>query len=127
MHDTSFISTVLHLTGFCVFNSFCYIRSYRADFGVRHQTTRTENGTKLTDNTHRIRRSNDNIKIQITCFDIGSQIFKTNYIGTSCFCSISICTLGKYGHTGCFTGTFGQYNRTTNYLVRFTGIYTQIK
>ncbi|SUB32085.1 Uncharacterised protein [Neisseria gonorrhoeae] len=62
----------------------------------------------MTNDTHCIRRSNNNIKVQIACFDFSSQIFETDDIRTSLFSSFCIYTLSKYSHTGCLTSTFRQ-------------------
>ncbi|EGY59288.1 hypothetical protein HMPREF1028_02023 [Neisseria sp. GT4A_CT1] len=110
MNDTSFVCTILHLTCFCIFNCFSHIRSNSTHFRVWHQATWTQDGTQLTNDAHCIRRSNNNVKVQITCFDLSSQIFKADNISTSFFSCISICTLSKYCYAGCFTGTFRQNN-----------------
>src|SRR5690606_6699630 len=126
MNDAVLVGTETHLTCLGVLDSSGNIRSHGADLGVRHQAARTQDGTQLADNTHGIRRCDDDVEVELTSLDLLCQFFHTDDISTSFLGCIGIGALSKDSNANVLTSTVGHDSRATNHLVGFTRINTQV-
>src|SRR5450830_1034626 len=108
MHNAALICTVLHLTSFSILDCSCHVRGNSTNLRIRHQTTRTQYLTQLTNNTHCIWCSNRYIKVDNTSFNLLSQIFKAYNFSASGSSSVSLSTLCEHSHTLAFAGTVRQ-------------------
>ena len=126
MHDAVLVGAVLHLTGLGISYCACHVGGNRTHLWVRHQTTRTENLSQLTDDTHRIRGRNHHVEIHLSSLDAFGQIVETDDVCTCGLGFLSLGTLGKYGHAHSLAGTFGQHDGTAHQLVGFLGVDAKI-
>src|SRR5574343_72492 len=124
--DTSLVGTVLNLTGFSVFHGFSNVRGNSANFRVRHQATRAQDLTQLTNDTHRIRGSNNNVEVQVAGFNLLGQVVETDNFSTGSLGSFGVGALSKYSNAYGFTGTARQNHGTTYNLVGVPRINAQI-
>src|SRR5690606_32048770 len=118
--DAVLVSTETYLTGLGVLHGGSHVRSYGADFRVRHQTARTEHLAQLTNNAHGVRGSDDHVVVQVAGFHLGSQVIHTDFVSTGSQSGFSARTLGEHGNADGFTGAVRQNGGTTNDLVGFT-------
>ncbi|MCY1358930.1 hypothetical protein D9M69_454790 [compost metagenome] len=126
MDDAVLVGTETHLTSFGVLDSGSDVRSNGADFRVRHQAARTENLAKLTNNTHRVRRGDDDVVVQVASFHFGSQFIHTDFLGAGSQSGFGSRALGEHGNADALTGAVRQNGGTTNDLVGFTRIDAQV-
>src|SRR5690606_33650814 len=95
--DTGLVGTVLNLTGLGVLHGFGNVRGHGANLRVRHQTTRAEDLTQLTDDTHGVRRSDHHVEIDVAGLDLFGQVFEANDVSTGSLGGFGIGTLGEHG------------------------------
>src|SRR5690606_32482885 len=105
MHDSAFISAVLHLTGFCILHGCRNVWRYGANLRVRHQAAWTQYLAKSADNTHCIWSGNRHIEVKHATFDLLGEIFKTDNVSSGSLGSLSCRALGKHSYTLAFAGT----------------------
>jgi hypothetical protein len=83
MHDAGLIDAVLDLASLGFLDGVGDVEGNRADLGVRHQATRTEHATELTDGTHEVRGRDHAIEIEKAFRDLSDQLIAT---GEVCSC-----------------------------------------
>src|SRR5690554_1251067 len=126
MDDTILVRAVAHLTRFGVFDCSLNVRGNSTYFRVRHQATRTQDLTELTNSTHGIRGGNYHVEVHVSFLNFFSKIIHTDNVGASSSRFLSVCTLSKYCNADSFTCTVRQHSAATNNLVRFTCVNTKI-
>ena len=89
MNDASLIGTVTYLATLSIVHRTRNIRGDSANLGVRHQATRTQDTSKLTDNAHGVGRSHDHIKIHVASFNLFGQVIHTHDISAGFACGVS--------------------------------------
>ena len=125
MNDAPLVGTILHLTGFGILDCDRHFHGHGAHFRVRHQAARAKNLPQLTNDTHRVRRRDNHVEIDVARLDFSRQIIKTNDIGTRRFGRFSLVALGKDGNTHALASTRRQDNGTTNNLIRLARVNPQ--
>src|SRR5690554_276931 len=126
MDDASLVGTVLNLTSLGVLDGGNDVRSYRTHFGVRHQAARAEDLTQRTDDTHGVRRCDDDVEIDLSSLDAVSQVIQANDVGTGGLGGFSFLALGEHSNANRLTRTCWQHDRATNQLVGLLGVDAQL-
>ena len=117
MNDTVLVATEPHLTRLGILHCRFDVRRHCACLGVRHKTTRPQHLTQCTDNAHRVRRGNHNVKIHHAALDLLCQLFHADEIRAKLFCLIGTVALSKYRNAHLGACPMWQGGRTTNALV----------
>ena len=78
MHDACLVGAITHLAGLRILHGTSHIRRHRSDFRIRHQTTRPENLTQLTDDAHGIGACDHDVEIDFARLDLLCQVFKAD-------------------------------------------------
>src|SRR5690606_3671456 len=125
VNDAVLVGTETHHTRLGILDSGRDVRSNGAELGVRHEATRTEYLAQLTHNTHRIRRGDNHVIVQVAAFHLGSQLVHTSAIGASSQSCFGSRALGEHGNANGLAGAVRQNGCTTNDLIGFTRINTQ--
>src|SRR5690606_7907738 len=126
VNDAGLVGAVLNLTSLGVLDRGGDIRSNRSDLGVGHQAARTQNLTQGTDDTHRVRRSDQDVEVDLATLDGVRQFFHANNIGACCLGGFRFLALGENSDTDRFAGAGGQHDGATNELVGLLGVNTQL-
>ncbi|MCY1351556.1 hypothetical protein D9M69_378260 [compost metagenome] len=126
MDDAVLVGTETHLTSLGVLDGSGHVRGHGADLRVRHQAAWTEDLAQLTDDTHRVRGSDDHVVAQVATFHLGSQLIHAYAIGAGSQGSFSARTLGEHGNADAPASAVRQNGGTTNDLVGFTRIDAQV-
>ena len=117
VNNACLVGAVTHLAGLRIFHCCFDVCRYRAHFRVGHQAARTQQLAQLTDDAHRVRRGDHDVKGHVSTLDLIVQIIHAYYISACGFSLFCVFTLGKYRNTDLLAGSVGQYGRTTNILV----------
>src|SRR5207237_8888465 len=98
----------------------------RADFRIRYQTARTQYLSELTDDAHRIRRGNHNVKIHLAALDLVCEIVEANNIRTGVARLLCAIALREHRYAHAFPGALRQHDRAAYRLIGFLSIDAQI-
>src|SRR6202008_2450584 len=122
-NGTGFVVQVMNLAGFRVFPGGSDVWGNGADFRVRHQAAWAQDLTQGTNDTHGVRRSDDDVERHVAGFDALGQVFHTDYVGAGGTRLLGFFTGGEHGHANGLAGACWQHDGTADNLVRFLRIH----
>ncbi len=82
--------------------------------------------TEGTDDTHGVRRSDDDIERHVAALDAFSQVFHADDVGAGGLGLLSLVALGEHGDAHGLAGAGRQHDGTANHLVRLLGVDAQL-
>mmetsp|Transcript_13172 Transcript_13172/g.34478 ORF Transcript_13172/g.34478 Transcript_13172/m.34478 type:complete len:222 (-) Transcript_13172:281-946(-) len=127
MNDTSLFYTEKHLRSrHFLGNKLADIRSYRAHFGVGHQSSGPQDTSNARHNRHHVGGGNATVKSDLTILNLLYQIFSTHK-GSTSFKSFLGLVISSEDSYYCFlSSAMGEFSTTAYDLVSFSGIDVQM-
>ena len=92
----------------------------RADLGVGHEPTWSEDPTDTADLTHHVGRRDRLIELKPAALNLGDQLVTADEVGTRILRSLGGLALGEHHHADILAGTVGRAHRATDHLVGVT-------
>src|SRR5690606_40367659 len=92
---------------------------------VRHQGTRAQDSTQLTDGAHHVWRRNHSVKVEHATLDLRDQLVGSGEVSTRIACFLFLFAFGEDSHADGLSGAMRQHDSTTHHLIGVLRVYPE--
>ena len=127
MDDVGLVETILDLTGFDLLDGSGDVRGDGAGLRGGHEALRAEDLTKTANDTHHIRGSDDDVKVEpVFLRDLLHELHAADIVSAGCLGLVDLGVLGEDKDLAGLAGAVGQDDGAADLLVSVAGVDAEL-